>query len=53
MIELATSPFGADRTRARIDLPPDALNRPGRYIIEIETTEKSHIPLRRFAIEVR
>ena len=52
-IHLETSPFGSDRTRARIDLAPGTLNQPGRYIIEIETTEKSHIPLRRFAIEVR
>lgn len=26
---------------------------PGRYVIEVETRERSHMPLRRYAIEVR
>jgi hypothetical protein len=30
-----------------------AFLRPGRYIVEVKTTEMSHLPLRRYAINVR
>ena len=30
-----------------------AFLRPGRYIVEVKTTEMSHLPLRRYAIQVR
>ena len=26
---------------------------PGRYVIEVKTVERSHFPLRRYALEVR
>lgn len=42
-----------ERERASFSVEADWLSRPGRYIVEVETTEKSHMPLRRFAIEVR
>jgi len=41
-----------DRTRARIVVPPGWLS-PGRYLVEVKTTERSHFPLRRYVIEVR
>lgn len=43
---------GEDRGRARVGVDGDWLS-PGRYIIEIETTERTHFPLRRYALEVR
>jgi len=42
-----------DRERAEVAIEPDWLNRPGRYIVEVRTTEKTHLPLRRYAIRVR
>ncbi len=42
----------ADRRSARFELQADWLS-PGRYIIEMKTTERSHFPLRRYALEVR
>jgi hypothetical protein len=42
----------ADARRARIEIPAGWLA-PGRYIIELKTTERSHFPLRRYALEVR
>lgn len=38
---------------ARFALPAAQLARRGRYIVEIETTDESHFPLRRYAIELR
>ncbi len=34
-------------------LPIEHLRTPGRYIFEVRTDERSPLPLRRFAIEVR
>jgi hypothetical protein len=42
----------ADRRSARFELQADWLS-PGRYIIEMKTTERTHFPLRRYALEVR
>ena len=36
----------------RLPLDPGWL-RPGRYVIEVKTLERSHFPLRRYALEVR
>lgn len=44
--------LGADRMAARIDLDPAWL-RPGRYLVEVRTTERTHFPARRYVIEVR
>jgi len=44
--------LGADRMDARFELDP-AFLLPGRYVVEVKTTELSHFPLRRYAIEVR
>ena len=41
------------RDRARVELDPAFLQKPGRYILEVQVVEKSHFPLRRYAIEVR
>jgi len=42
----------ASRRKARVDLDP-AFLAPGRYLVEVKTTEESHFPLRRYVIEVR
>lgn len=41
-----------DRQQVRFEFDPAFLH-PGRYIVEVRTTEMSHFPLRRYAIEVR
>jgi hypothetical protein len=43
---------GEGRASARYEIDPTWLA-PGRYIIEVKTTEPSHFPLRRYALEVR
>lgn len=37
---------------ARLELEPGWL-RPGRYLVEVKTADRSHLPLRRYAILVR
>ena len=34
-------------------VPVERLRTPGRYLLEVRTDERSALPLRRFAIEVR
>ena len=41
-----------DRLTASLEIDPAWLI-PGRYIVEVKTTERSHFALRRYAIEVR
>jgi hypothetical protein len=45
--------LGEGLADARLEIDPAFLSVPGRYVIEVKTTEISHFPLRRFAIEVR
>jgi hypothetical protein len=45
--------LGEDRSDARFELDPGFLSIPGRYVVEVKTTEISHFPMRRFGIEVR
>jgi hypothetical protein len=45
--------LGEDLADARFEIDPAFLSAPGRYIVEVKTTELSHFPLRRYAIEVR
>jgi hypothetical protein len=45
--------LGSDLADARFEIDPAFLATPGRYIVEVKTTELSHFPLRRYAIEVR
>jgi hypothetical protein len=40
------------RSEARFEIDPSFLH-PGRYIVEVKTTEPSHLPLRRYVLEVR
>ena len=40
------------RSDARFEIDP-AFFKPGRYLVEIKTTEMTHFPLRRFLIDVR
>ena len=42
---------GSGRDRVRLEIEPGWLAR-GRAIIEIKTLERSHFPLRRYALEV-
>ena len=44
--------LGDERTDARFEIDP-AFLLPGRYIVEVKTTELSHFPLRRYVLEVR
>jgi hypothetical protein len=41
-----------DRKAASLEVDADWL-RPGHYIVEVKTTELSHMPLRRYALDVR
>jgi hypothetical protein len=45
--------LGEGLADARFEIDPGFLSAPGRYIVEVKTTELSHFPLRRYAIEVR
>jgi hypothetical protein len=44
--------LGADRLDARVEVDPGFL-RPGRYMLEVATTEQSHFPRRRYVIIVK
>src|SRR5262245_62205091 len=44
--------LGESRSDARFEIDP-AFFKPGRYLVEVKTTEMTHFPLRRFLIEVR
>ena len=44
--------LGEGRSNARFEID-QAFFKPGRYLVEIKTTEMTHFPLRRFLIEVR
>jgi hypothetical protein len=41
-----------DRKSASLEIDADWL-RPGHYIVEVKTTELTHLPLRRYALDVR
>ena len=41
----------AERGAATFEIEPGWLQ-PGRYVVEVRTTERSHFPLRRYAIQV-
>ena len=43
---------GEARDRARVEVPPGWLAA-GRVVVEVKTTEKTHFPLRRYALEIR
>jgi hypothetical protein len=45
--------LGSDLAGARFEIDPAFLAAPGRYIVEVKTTEQSHFPLRRYVLEVR
>jgi hypothetical protein len=45
--------LGEGLADARFEIDPEFLRAPGRYVVEVKTTELSHFPLRRYAIEVR
>ena len=47
----AQGSLDSDRTQATFSIDPSFLT-PGRYIVEVKTTEPSHLPLRRYVVEV-
>ena len=49
--ETRGEPAGGGLRFARVELQADWLT-PGRYIVELKTTELSHFPLRRYALVV-
>jgi hypothetical protein len=51
-LETRARVLGGDRRGVALELDPTWLE-PGRYIVELETTEKTHFPLRRYVVEVR
>jgi hypothetical protein len=51
-LETRAPVLGGDRRGVALELDPAWLA-PGRYIVEVKTTEKIHFPLRRYVIEVR
>lgn len=50
--ELETRPLEGDLMQARVEIPSAVFGAPGLYMIEIETTEKAVMPIRRYAIEL-
>lgn len=51
VLELAGRVRQGDRRTASVEIDPAWLA-PGRYIVELETSEHSHFPVRRFVLEV-
>jgi hypothetical protein len=51
-LKLPDAVVATDRGEVRVEIENGWLS-PGRYLIEIETTEKSHLALRRYVLEVR
>jgi hypothetical protein len=51
-LEFRAAVRGDDRLTARVEIAAEWLS-PGRYVIELHTTEQTHFPLRRYALEVR
>jgi hypothetical protein len=45
--------LGGQRETVSLALPVDQLQQSGRYLLELRTTERSALPLRRFGIVVR
>lgn len=41
----------SERRGVRLEIPAEWLS-PGHYVVEIETTERTHFPLRRYVVEV-
>ena len=52
LLHLSGALVADDRRSAEVEIDPDWLA-PGRYVVEVKTTEKTHFPLRRYALEVR
>ena len=50
--ELETRPLEGELLQARVAIPVAVFGESGLYMIEVETTEKAVMPLRRYAIEL-
>ena len=51
-LQIAGAIRGEDRRVARVEIPAGWLS-PGRYIVEVRTTERTHFPIRRYPFAVR
>jgi hypothetical protein len=51
VLEIEAPLADAERRSVTVEVPADWLT-PGRYVVEIRTTERTHFPLRRYAVEV-
>jgi hypothetical protein len=51
-LALSAASLAADRRAASVEIDADWLS-PGRYIVEVHTTERTHFPLRRYAFEIQ
>jgi hypothetical protein len=51
--DLTPSLVGRSGSLARVEIDADWLASPGRYIVEVKTNERTHLPLRRYVLEVR
>lgn len=50
-LDLSAAVIGDASDVAQVEIDADWLT-PGRYVIEVHTSERSHFPLRRYALEV-
>lgn len=50
---LAATVRHPDRDHARVAIDGGFLQSPGRYVVELETTEQTLLPIRRYTLEVR
>ena len=53
VLEIAATIRGEHRDLASIEIAGEWLASTGRYVVELETPEQTHFPLRRYAVEVR
>jgi len=53
VLETTAIPASDTHQSARLEIDAGWLTPPGRYVVEIKTSERTPIPLRRYAIEVR
>ncbi len=53
ILEITGVVYEDDPTRVSVEIEAGWLDSPGRYIVELKTNERTHFPLRRYAIEMR
>ncbi len=53
VLEIAAMIRGEDRDLASLEIAGEWFAPTGRYVLEVQTSEQTHFPLRRYAVEVR